>query len=109
VTLSTTEAEFVNMSTAGRDMMWIRKLFYDMKIPVSKIPMIGTDLKNALLTAESNRQNMSTRHTDVRYKWVKEKVKNGELTLRWIDTDNMELIGSRKPSTQQYKLTLSDS
>jgi hypothetical protein len=109
VTLSTTEAEFVNMSTAGRDMMWIRRLFYDMKIPVSKIPMIGTDSKNALLAAESDRQNMSTRHTDVRYKWVKERVKNGELTLRWIDTDNMKADGLTKvfnPTKQAHFVRL---
>jgi hypothetical protein len=33
---------------------------------------------------------MSTRHTDFRYKWVKEKVKNGELTLHWIETGKMK-------------------
>ena len=81
VTLSTTEAEFVNMSTAGWDMVWIKKLIHDMKIPITKIPMIGTDSKNTLIAAESDRVNLSTRHTDVRYKWIKEKVRNRELTL----------------------------
>jgi hypothetical protein len=101
VTLSTTEAEFVNMSTAGRDMVWIKKLLHDMKIPVSKIPVskiprIGTDSRNALVAAESEKRNMSTRHTDVRYKWIKEKVRNGELTLYWVDTENMKANGLTK-------------
>ena len=34
VTLSTTEAEFINMSTAGRDMIWIRNLLSDTGIRV---------------------------------------------------------------------------
>ena len=68
VTLSTTEAEFINMSAAGRDKIWIRKLLTDMKIPIPKIPMIGTDSLNALHAAESPQENMSTRHVDVRYK-----------------------------------------
>ena len=95
-TLSTTDAEFVNMSTAGRDMIWVRKLLYDMNIPMAKIPMIGTDSRNALIAAESDRVNLSTRHTDVRYKWVKEKVRNGELTLRWIETAQMKADGLTK-------------
>ena len=96
VTLSTTEAEFVNMSTAGRDMLWIKRLLRDINIPVLKVPVIGTDSMNALRAAESPQENMSTRHIDVRYKWVKEKVKNGELTLDWVDTTNMKADGLTK-------------
>ena len=96
VTLSTTEAEFVNMSTAGRDMLWIRQLIRDVQIPASKVPIIGTDSRNALLAAEGDRQNMSTRHTDVRYKWIKEKVRTGELTLKWIETREMKADGLTK-------------
>lgn len=97
ITLSTTEAEYVNMSTAGRDMMWVKKLLCDMKIPMTKVPMIGTDSRNALLAAESDRVSLSTRHTDVRYKWVKERIRNGELTLKWIDTAQMKADGLTKP------------
>jgi hypothetical protein len=68
VTLSTTEAEFTNMSTAGRDMLWIQRLLRDIDIPVVKVPSIGTDSMNALRAAESPQENMSTRHVDVRYK-----------------------------------------
>ena len=96
VTLSTTEAEFVNMSTAGRDMLWVRQLVRDIQIPARKIPMIGTDSRNAMLAAEGDRQNMSTRHTDVRYKWIKERIQKGELTLRWIETSQMKADGLTK-------------
>ena len=65
-------------------------------IPMSKIPMIGTNSQNALIGAESDRVNLSTRHPDVRYKWVREKVRNGELTLRWIETAQMKADGPTK-------------
>ena len=68
-----------------------------MKIPMSKIPMIGTDSRNALIAAESDKVNLSTRHTDVRYKWIKEWVQNGELTLKWIETTQMKADGLTKP------------
>jgi hypothetical protein len=67
-----------------------------MKILMSKIPIIGTDSRNALITAESDKVNLSTRHTDVRYKWIKERVQNGELTLRWIETTQMKADGLTK-------------
>ena len=60
VTLSTTEAEFINMSTAGRAMVWIRQLLRDIRIPILKVPWIGTDLKNALRAAENRQEAMST-------------------------------------------------
>jgi hypothetical protein len=97
VTLSTTEAEYVNMSVASRDMMWVKKLLCNMKILMAKIPMMGTDSRNALLVAESDCVSLSTRHTDVRYKWVKERIRNGELTLKWIDTMQMKADGLTKP------------
>src|SRR5580692_13069273 len=67
-----------------------------MKIPVPKIPMIGTDSLNALHAAESPQENMSTRHVDIRYKWVKEGVQRGELTLSWVETANMKADGLTK-------------
>ena len=73
--------------------MWIKKLLYDIQIPIPKITVIGTDSKNALIAAESDQRNMSTRHTDVGYKWVKEKIKNGELTLDWVETGKMKADG----------------
>jgi hypothetical protein len=80
-----------------------------MKIPVSKIPRIGTDSRNALLAAESEKWNMSTRHMDVRYKWIKEKVCNRELILYWVDTENMKTDGLTKalnPTKQAYFVQL---
>ena len=109
VTLSTTEAEFINMSTAGRDMVWIKKLLHDIQIPIPKIPVISTDSKNALIAAESDRRNMSTRHTDVRYKWVKEKIKNEELILDWVETGKMKadgLMKSLNPAKQAHFVRL---
>jgi hypothetical protein len=97
VTLSITEAEYVNMFVAGRDMMWVKKLLCNMKIPMTKIPMMGTDSRNALLAAESDCVNLSTRYTDIKYKWIKEKIRNGELILRWIDTTQMRADGLTKP------------
>jgi hypothetical protein len=96
VTLSTTEAEFINMSTAGRDMVWIRQLLRDIKIPILKVPWIGTDSKNALRAAENGQETMSTRHIDVRYKWIKQKIHTGEIALKWIDTANMKADGLTK-------------
>jgi hypothetical protein len=54
VTLSTTEAEFINMSTVGCDMMWVQQLIHDVQIPALKIPVIGTDSRNAMLAAEGD-------------------------------------------------------
>jgi hypothetical protein len=64
---------------------------------MAKILMIGTDSRNALIAAESDCVNLSTRHTDFRCKWVKEKVWNGELTLQWIETAQMKANGLIKP------------
>jgi hypothetical protein len=35
--------------------------------------------------------------TDVRYKWVKEKIKNGELTVSWVETRKMKADSLTKP------------
>ena len=59
VTLSTTEAEFVNFSTAGWDLMWVKQLVRDAGIPISKIPLIGTDSVNTMKVAKRDQHNLS--------------------------------------------------
>ena len=64
------------------------------------MPTIGTDSRNAISAAESSQTNMSTRHTDVRFKWVKEKISLGELTLNWVDTTQMIADGALTSAKQ---------
>ena len=103
VTLSMTEAEFINFSTAGHDLIWIRQLLRETGLNLTKIPSIGTDSTNLMKVAKRNQHSLSTRHTDIRYKWIKEKCEKGELTLEWVLTDNMRADSLMKPfgTTQQ--------
>ena len=68
MTLSTTKVEFVNFSIAGRNLIWIRQLLRETRLNLTKVLSIGTDLANAMKVAKRDYYNLSTRHTDVRYK-----------------------------------------
>jgi hypothetical protein len=59
-------------------------------------PRNRTDSKNALWAAENGQEAMSTRHIDVRYKWIKQKIHMGEIAFKWIDTTNMKPNGLTK-------------
>ena len=73
------------------------------RIESDENPVIGTDSTNMMKVVKRNQHSLSTRHTDIRYKWIKEKCEKGELTLEWVSTENMRADGLTKPfrTTQQ--------
>ena len=103
MTLSMTEVEFINFSTAGCNLIWIRQLLREIKLNLMKISLVWTGSINAMKVVKRNQHSLSTRHTDIRYKWIKEKCEKGELTLEWVLTDNMRADSLMKPfgTTQQ--------
>jgi len=52
--------------------------------------VIGQDNQSTIqMVTESNKESMRTRHINVRYFWLRERVKNKELTLMYVPTGNM--------------------
>jgi hypothetical protein len=97
VTKSSTEAELVGASDMAADILnannFMKCQGYDMKVPV-----LLQDNKSAIKLLENGRESSQrTRHLNVRYFWLKEKVADKELCILYEPTETMAADLLTKP------------
>lgn len=89
VALSSTEAEYVSLSTAVTEACWLKKIFQDLNITaVSDHPItIFEDNQSAIKVATST-DTKRLKHVDVRFHHIKGKAKDGTVNLKYISTQD---------------------
>ena len=89
MTLSTTEAEFINLTPTGCSLIWIKSLLQELGCLNSNCApqLIFTDSKNALAIAMNPFERQRTRHIDIRFKWIIDRVKRNEFSLQHVGTE----------------------
>nr|GFB41762.1 retrovirus-related Pol polyprotein from transposon TNT 1-94 [Tanacetum cinerariifolium] len=84
--MSSAEAEYVSFSACCAQVLWIRTQLTDYGFHFDKIPMY-CDSKAAIAISYNPVQHWRTKHIDVRYHFIKEKVENGIVELFFVGTE----------------------
>jgi hypothetical protein len=77
VALSSPEAEFYVMSEATKEMKFIVQVLISMGIPVKLPVIVRVDNVEVIFMSENFLKSSRTKHTDTRYHFVREFVKEG--------------------------------
>jgi hypothetical protein len=107
VTLSSTEAEYVAISEAIKELKFIYYLLSDLHIKVNLPVVVKTDNIGAIFMSENALTGFRTRHVDTRYHFVREFIEDGFIKIEFIrsvenDSDlftknvNQELYGKTR-------------
>jgi hypothetical protein len=84
VTLSSTEAEYVAISEAVKDIRYVYYLLNYIHVQV-KIPIIvKTDNVGAIFKSENASTGVRTRHVDTRYHFVQEFIEDGFIKIEFV-------------------------
>ena len=86
VALSSTEAEYLSLSDACRQVVWINSVLKELRCEVKLIPLCG-DNQGSIFIATNAVQEKRTKHIDIRYHYIREVVDQGEVVLYYIPTD----------------------
>jgi hypothetical protein len=97
VALSTTEAEFTNLTPAALSAKWVAKILEDCGAKQPTPTVLYTDSLNAYKTALNPHNKARTRNIDIRYKWIIEQVDRGEIRLQHLEGKEMPADGLTKP------------
>ena len=97
VTVSSTEAEFINLTPAGLSVLWIKQLLKDMGFRQTTASIIFTDSHNARYAALDRYNAGRTRHIDIRYKWIIDRIARKDFDLIQVGTTEMAADGLTKP------------
>nr|GEU57460.1 hypothetical protein [Tanacetum cinerariifolium] len=84
--MSFAEAEYVSLSACCAQVLWMRTQLIDYSFHFDKIPMY-CDSKAAIAISCNPVQHSRTKHIDVRYHFIKEKVEKGIVELFFVGTE----------------------
>lgn len=108
ITLSTLEAEFCALTEATKEAEWLNGLFAEILASFELPIIIFGDNEGSNTTAYNSSYHNRTKHTLIRFQYVKEKVIEGLIKVVYTDTNHMPADGLTKPlSPQKQKAFLS--
>lgn len=89
VALSSTEAEYVSLSSATQETMWIRSLLGSIGFQQIDPTTINEDNQGAIALAGNPGNHPRTKHIDIKYHFIREAVEKNEIALQYCPTKEM--------------------
>ena len=88
MSLSSMEVEYRASAMATQECVWLTQLLKDLHQPVDYGVMLSCDNQSAIRLAENPVFHARTKHVEVHYHFVREKVLRGEIQLEQVKTDD---------------------
>ncbi|XP_046861998.1 secreted RxLR effector protein 161-like [Xenia sp. Carnegie-2017] len=86
---SSTEAEYVALSLATQEIVWLKKLLQDVNVRSEKSLVIYEDNQGAIELSKNAKFPNRTKHIDIAFHFIREKVGNGSIDAKYCPTDQM--------------------
>ncbi|SCV67782.1 BQ2448_5393 [Microbotryum intermedium] len=102
VTVSSTEAEYVAMSFAAREGIWLRRLLSELGFAQSEPTRLHGDNQSAIQLAKHPAFHARTKHIGIHFHFIRDHIAEGTIEMVWIPTNTMAAdvltkgLGSRK-------------
>jgi hypothetical protein len=79
---SSTEAELMAMNEGARDLMWGRQFLHELDLTQTKPSTKFQDNQGSIALVENDMITHRTRHMDIKYLWLRDPIKNGEISTQ---------------------------
>ena len=104
VTLSSSEAEYVAMSEAVKEIRFIYFILKDIGIEVELPIVVKTDNVGALFMSQNSSTGVRSRHVDTRYHFIRENVEDGIVRVEFVkSSDNDSDIFTKNVNQEMYE------
>lgn len=101
VALSSTEAEYMSLTHAVREAIWIRLHATNLSLPIPRPFPLLCDNQSALNLANSEAITSRSKHIDVRYHFLRDHLSSGAFATQWVSTEDMAADILTKPLKAQ--------
>ena len=89
VALSSTEAEYIAASLASQEAVWLRSLLGDISFVQKEPTVIKEDNQGTIALSRNPEYHPRTKHIDIKYHFIRDKVEKKELVLEYYPTEQM--------------------
>jgi hypothetical protein len=86
---STLEAKYNSATAATRDVLWLRKMMEDFKVPPVCPTTIYCNNQGAIATSKDDMFHPCTKHIAMKFHLVREKTEEGDVVLYYVPTAEM--------------------
>lgn len=109
VALSTTEAEYMSLSSCVQEALWLKQFQEDLWPQLkNKALVIYSDNQSSIKLSGSDGYHSRTKHIDVRHHFVRDKILEGAIEVRYVQTDKM-IADALTKATSHTKLAYCSS
>ena len=89
VALSTAEAEYIALSSASQEAIWLQQLISDLSKKALHKMIIYEDNQSTICLAKNQAVHGRTKHIDIKYHFIRDLVEAGKIELVYCTTENM--------------------
>jgi hypothetical protein len=86
VALSSVEAEYMAISLATQEAVWLRLVLEELGFAQGEATRLLVDNQGAIALARNSVHHQRTKHIDIRHHYVREQTEEGTVELSWIST-----------------------
>ena len=106
MTLSTAEAEYVALSGAAQECLWLRQLEAELGYSPEGPTLIFEDNQSAIAMAKNPQFHGRAKHVDICHHFIREQVTSGTIKLDYCGTKDMaaDIMTKGLPREQRCKL-----
>ena len=88
VALSTVESKYMAFTHATAQALWISKFFNEISLLQQTLVTIHADNNGSIINSTTDKHHHQTKHIDVKYHFVKEHTKKGEILFLYYPLSN---------------------
>ena len=89
VALSTAEAEYVAISEAAKEALYLRKLLAEFKQTSERPVVLFEDKSAAAIWTKNETDHQKSQHIDVRYHHIRDHIAKGDIVVHMCPTQEM--------------------
>src|SRR5579859_419301 len=89
VALSSTESEYMALTQAAKESIWIQRLIEELGIPIANVNVIYADNQGSIALAKNPEYHACTKHIDIQHHFVRECIENSRVILQYVPTNEM--------------------
>ena len=106
VAKSSTEAEYVALSCATQEAVWLRRLLNDIQCPQNSATLINEDNQGAIELSKNSKHHSRTKHIDTSFHFIRERVVSKEIEVAYCPSGDMiaDIMTKALPKTTFEKL-----
>ncbi|XP_071683602.1 uncharacterized protein [Lolium perenne] len=101
VSRSSTEAEYKALANGAAEAMWVESILQELGVPRQRTPILWCDNLGATYLAANPVFHARTKHIEIDFHFVRERVADGALKIRFISSEDQLADVFTKPATRQ--------